>query len=450
MSSVETIIPFESVDKFGGTSMARPWVVSDIVDHHLPQDGIIVVSAPGKDTERGINLKMTDQLIEYADTQDTAIRDEIIDRLDNLYDTLPEKDRTELNDAVFRELTPVRHFGSSGNHDVSYYASRGELFSALYFARTIGAKVVDPAVVFTGAGHLDRDQTAEAIKRQVHNERGRLVVPGFYGEDQYRRTWTLDRGGSDRTGALISAALNIDYTNWTDVDGIFSADPRKIPEAKVIRSLTREEVREGAHGGSGVFQGDSIVDLNGSSATATVRNTFRLSEPGTRIVAHSDILDDREQKVVSVTGRSDLLRIGIRDLGMAQKRGYVAELLGEFARFGLSLEQMPTAQDSISLTLAGGTTPETEEFIDFAHGHRLSDQADVTVEKQGVVYLVGEALRQPRASREILRHALQIADELDIEEALPVMNEGAPSIAFVTRPEETDRYVANLHYNLIG
>src|SRR6185436_14063471 len=138
---------------------------------------------------------------------------------------------------------------------------------------------------FDNEGRFDRAASVKSIQGigalAVIN---RVVVPGFYGSDAQGNIKLFPRGGSDRTGAILASTLRMTYGNWTDRPGIYTADPRTVPDAKVIEELSRAEVREGAHGGSGILQGDALIDLNGSEVLTIVRDTFNPELPGTRIV----------------------------------------------------------------------------------------------------------------------------------------------------------------------
>ncbi len=417
------------VAKYGGTSMAQPDLVAGIV-WERPDQRIIVVSAPGKD--QFTDEKMTDTLYRYADASKhdyaaaESLRDEVIERFDGLYHNLGSTDRKEMRGEVYKHLT------SPMLRSENYVVSRGEALSARYFARMIGARAVEPAIFMRGSGLTWPSRTEYAVSRQAAPGE-RLVVPGFYGLDSTRQVQLLNRGGSDRTGAIYAAVLGWDYENWTDVSGIFSADPRVVPGARVLREITRDEVREGAHGGSGVLQGDSILDLNGSDVVVTVKNTSQPEAKGTRVVPK--LSQDRINPIVSVTGR-ELLQIHLHDMGMAQTKGYVAERLIKMGKLGLQFEHMPAAQDSLSLTMRVDSDREkVEEFVNYLGRKSLSRHAEVILEECGVVYVVGEDLRSMGVRSAALQRVLETAEGFG--GAMPVVDNNSPSIALITKDQES-------------
>lgn len=443
------------VEKFGGTSMARPDIVAGLIESRPGNEQqVIVVSAPGLCPERCIDEKTTQTLKRYFSyvkegngAQTRELRDALIDRYDSIYDCLGETERREMRDTAARMLTPSR------KDDEAYYAHLGERLSAQYLSRLIGATCLDPAVKFSGNGRLDRANTIESIQRQMSEISQDVIIPGYFGRDEFGRVWLLGSGGSDRTGALCADALGCDYENWTDVDGIYSADPKIVRgEAQLISELSREEVREGAHGGTDVLAGDTLVDLDGSDVVTTVKNTFNPSAPGTRVVCSRDV-DQNSPPIVAFSGRNDLCEISISDMGMANEPGYGARLLDELTRLGLSWQNAPTAADSISITAVKEKGAEDRikqeaaigEFADYARKNCISKTANVEVSEKGVVFAVGERLRNPKVrSMAIIRLMGDIVRAgFDAEDV--VSNRLSPSIAFLVQTDVVEPIIKAMH-----
>lgn len=407
--------------------MAHPEVVADIINSH-PEQRLVVVSAPGISAE--FNIKMTDVLFYYGSVilgrdpsrvlPDQAVLEKIEDRygpdsgvvagrqivsdvieqFDQLYsDFLSQPSLRKLRNATYQQLLP--HDFSSQNMD--YYASRGEYMSATYLAELTGGVFRNSDFIRFCDSTLDRPGTFAAIAKAANHDlfvEGRpTIVPGFSGIDQNGTVRLLGRGGSDRTQALIQGGLNWDGENWTDVDGVFSANPKVIPTARVMGEVSTEEIREGAHGGSGIFQGDTILDLQGKHVTVTIRNTFNPAAPGTRVVADASHFNNRkidpDRPIVAVSGRP-LMELTVRDLGMADEPGYLARLLHRAEELGIVLEHVPAAQDAATFTIHAAASVEAlAEFKRSVEHHTISDSPEVALREKGVVYVVGEALRYP-------------------------------------------------------
>lgn len=442
------------VAKFGGTSMAQPEVVAGIVESR-PDQRVVIVSAPGIDDNHP--EKMTDSLIrlgEFSANGDPAaapLRDEIIDRFDSLYDSLGSYARSFLRSHAKTLLVGDRNprltrslLGYWPLPAANYYHSLGETLSATYFSHLIGGTAVAPAIQFgRGSSKIALDRTKREVNKQIDETTARTIVPGYFGLDYRKNIHLLGRGGSDRSGAIYARALGWDYENWTDVNGIYSADPRAVPGAFSIPELTREEVREGAHGGSGVLQGDAIIDLNGSPVVTTVKNTFNPQALGTRIVPELSM--EREHPVIAVTGREDLVKIDIHDLGMADRSGYVAQLLTKLAKLGLAFEHMPAAQDSFGITIhAEADNPAVKTFEGFARLHRLSPRGSVATEECGAVYVVGEGLRDTLQLQKVSSRVLALAADMDMP-VLPVVGTRSPSLALISERGHVGPLVKAIH-----
>ncbi|MCL4562280.1 MAG: aspartate kinase [Chloroflexi bacterium] len=111
------------------------------------------------------------------------------------------------------------------------------------------------------------------------------VATGFIAADAHGATTTLGRGGSDYTAAILGAALSADDVwIWTDVDGIMTADPRLVPEARTIPELTYTEAAELASFGAKVLHPKTVAPLVALGIGLRVCNTFNPSNPGTRLV----------------------------------------------------------------------------------------------------------------------------------------------------------------------
>src|SRR5205085_5634842 len=110
------------------------------------------------------------------------------------------------------------------------------------------------------------------------------VVTGYCGRAPDGATTTLGRGGSDLTATLLAAALRAEHVIiWTDVDGVFSADPRLVPEARVIRQLNFREAAEMSYYGANVLHPRTMIPVVGRSIPVEIRNSFAPANPGTLV-----------------------------------------------------------------------------------------------------------------------------------------------------------------------
>lgn len=115
------------------------------------------------------------------------------------------------------------------------------------------------------------------------------VVTGFCGASEQGIVTTLGRGGSDFTATILAAGLDaLEVWIWTDVDGIMSADPRMVPEARVLPEITYNEAAELAYNGAKVLHPRTLLPITARGIPLWSKNTFNPSFPGTRIVARGE------------------------------------------------------------------------------------------------------------------------------------------------------------------
>jgi aspartate kinase len=289
------------------------------------------------------------------------------------------------------------------------------------------------------------------------DESKKIVLPGYYGFDGQGLRHLLGNGGSDRTGALATVGLEeicrsnkhlLVYENWTDQDGIRSGNPRTITNTKVIDELTRTEVREGAHGGNEILQGDTIVDMNGCSAPIVIKNTFNPESAGTRVVTERHT-SPYEGSVVAISGRP-LTTISIEDLGMADRDGYLSYIMDEARDLGLSIEHMPAAQDAVTLTLHQEVETEAlDEFISRLGKNLVSNHGKIESDKKGVVYLVGESLRDSITNAKTLGRASLLLSAKGIGIEAVISHPGSPSIALLVSQSDTNEVQQLIHQEFI-
>src|SRR6202034_2836844 len=149
------------------------------------------------------------------------------------------------------------------------------------------AEIVVTDAVFGNASPLMEATRAKARARLLPLlERGVIpIVTGFNGATADGRPTTLGRGGSDFSASILAAALHAaELWIWTDVDGIMTADPRLVPDAKVLTEITYSEAAELAYAGAKVLHPRTLAPLVERKIPVWSKNSFAPEKPGTRIV----------------------------------------------------------------------------------------------------------------------------------------------------------------------
>ena len=207
------------------------------------------------------------------------------------------------------------------------------------------------------------DRTIGAALRPILDRGQVAVVTGFCGRAPDGATTTLGRGGSDLTATLIAAALRADeVTIWTDVDGVYTADPRVVPDARPIRQLNFREAAEMSYYGAKVLHQRTMIPVAALGIPVRTRNSFAPEAPGTvidgRITPGSHpvkaITAVREQSLVSVEGK-----------GMAGVPGVAARLFKAIADANISVTMISqsSSEASICLAVPGERAIEAEQTL---------------------------------------------------------------------------------------
>jgi len=219
---------------------------------------------------------------------------------------------------------------------------------------------------YTKARILDIDQ---------HNLKADLdagyvcVVAGFQGVDKDGNITTLGRGGSDTTGVALAAALGADECQiYTDVDGVYTTDPRVVPEARRLKSITFEEMLELASQGSKVLQIRSVEFAGKDKVKLRVLSSFEEEGDGTLITFEEE--DNMEQPIISgIAFNRDEAKITV--LGVPDKPGIAYQILGPIADANIDVDMI------IQNTGADGTT----DFTFTVHKNEMNKALNILREK---------------------------------------------------------------------
>ena len=339
--------------KFGGSSLSDAGQFQKVaaIVRADPDRRFIVVSAPGKRFSG--DDKITDLLYRCAalagaredfSAPFALIRDRYlsIERDLGLEQTHMSPALDEIEDAL-----------STGNATRDYVASRGEYLCARLMSAYLGVPMVDAAklIRFRADGELDVEATA--LYCAPLRDLPRAVIPGFYGSMPDGSIRTFSRGGSDITGAIIARAVQAsEYENWTDVDGFMMADPRIVPEARIMHAVSYEELRELSYMGASVLHEESIFPVREARIPIHVRNTNRPEGGGTWIVNEGTLMKEhRHGLVAGIAGRKGFTMITLTKDNLHKQVGFGYHLLQILDRHGISFESMPCGIDNLTVIL---------------------------------------------------------------------------------------------------
>jgi aspartokinase/homoserine dehydrogenase 1 len=207
------------------------------------------------------------------------------------------------------------------------------------------------------SAHPDFDATARQTRRKLNDLMDIGVVPvvtGFIAATPEGITTTLGRGGSDYSAAILGAALPAtEVWIWTDVDGVMSADPRLVPDARTIPQLTYREIAELAYYGAKVVHPKTIRPVVEAGIGLRVCNTFNASNPGTRIIPDQpEITNGKNGAIKAVTAIRRQTLVTIEGRGMLGVPGVAARAFGAVAATGTSVPLITQASSEQSICFA--------------------------------------------------------------------------------------------------
>jgi aspartokinase/homoserine dehydrogenase 1 len=226
------------------------------------------------------------------------------------------------------------------------------------------------------------------------------VVPGFVGATSDGRTTTLGRGGSDLTASIVGVALGAAAVElWTDVDGVMSADPRLVPEAKPIRRLRYDELMELSHFGAKVVYPPSVHPLRVREIPLWIRSTFEPEAPGTLVTEGGAAVSEADSPVRGITSIDHVVLGRLEGDGMVGVPGVAMRLFGALARSGVSviLISQASSEHSICFAVAPEDLEAARRAVDeeFRLDRRAGDIDELEVEDDvAIVAVVGAAMRE--------------------------------------------------------
>jgi bifunctional aspartokinase / homoserine dehydrogenase 1 len=404
------------VHKFGGTSVydapcfAR---VADIIETQPGARLAVVLSAAKGVTDVLLGL------VDLAEKQDPSIgarlnalreRHQII--AETLLDAAAAADWLARFDQDRADLEGVLHttslMRSAAQNVRDMVAGYGELWSTTLFAAYLAARRgggkpvrwLDAREVVV----VEWDQLGPVVQwepSRVHLAEGgaaefdgTLVIPGFVARSALGVQTTLGRNGSDFSASIFGALLDAAEIHiWTDVDGVLSADPRRVPNAQVIDQLSYNEAMELAYFGAKVIHPQTMAPAIGRAIPIWIRNTFAPANPCTLICAHpaSKLL------VKGITTIEDVALVNIEGAGMIGVPGTAHRLFGALREEGISviLISQGSSEHSICCAIPAAQAERAERVVRAAFTRELAEGQIQSVEAAtglAILAVVGDGM----------------------------------------------------------
>ncbi|HET9278057.1 MAG TPA: bifunctional aspartate kinase/homoserine dehydrogenase I [Flavitalea sp.] len=248
-----------------------------------------------------------------------------------------------------------------------------------------------------GFAAIDFPATNKKVQEYFSDSAGSLfMTPGFIASDAHGATTTIGRGGSDYTAAIFAAATNATIVEiWTDVSGMMTADPRLVPNARVIPHISYQEAMELSHFGAKVIYPPTIQPVMNKSIPVWIKNTFAPNDYGTLIESRT------VRNGSSIRGISSINKIVLLSLegsGMVGIPGFSKRLFEALAneRINVILITQGSSEHSICVGIDEGSIHEAKKAVDNAFAYEIETKKvePIIVERElAIVALVGDNMK---------------------------------------------------------
>jgi diaminopimelate decarboxylase/aspartate kinase len=265
-----------------------------------------------------------------------------------------------------------------------------------------------------------------------------VLTQGFIARNAAGETVLLGRGGSDASAAYLAAKIGaLRCEIWTDVPGMFTANPALIPSVRLLRSLDYDEAQEIASTGAKVLHPRSIPPVRDARIPLHVLSTLRPEATGTVI---SDRAPESGPQVKAISSRRGLTLISMESASMWQEVGFLAAIFTCFARHGFSIDAVSTSETNVTVSLDPGANVLAPEPLRLLLMDLSAHCEPRVIAPTASLSLVGRGIR---AILHELGPVLEVFEELKVH----LLTQAASdlNLTFFVDEEESERLVRQLH-----
>lgn len=385
--------------KFGGKSLTNDGIekVIDIIITSHKEPLSVVVSARGNTTDE------LEALLEKASKGEDYTADFQHLKNEQQYDPrVSFEPEFQLLEKLLEGVSLLKDYSPKTKDLV---LAQGELMSAKLVAALLKRKglestFVDSREIFKTDAVVGNAQIINSVSEKLTRDRFATIPPnhvavvtGFIASTEKGDTTTLGRNGSNYSAALLANYLNAsELQNYTHVDGIFTANPELVPEAKIIRHLSYEEANELANFGASILHAKTIIPLIEKGIPLRIKNTFNSDDAGTLI--HQESV---QEGIKSISVIKDNALIVMEGRGLLGKVGVDARIFRALAQKGISVSiiSQGSSERGVGLVVASKDAKLAKAAIDeeFSHDFYTNDVSSVSiVDDVAVISIVGQPL----------------------------------------------------------
>jgi aspartate kinase len=459
------------VMKFGGTSIgdgARIKQVAELVRGYYDQGNeiAVVVSAMFGLTDelQTIAERLSSEYTEIIEVSEfvrlvgkrhfdatyTAIEDEMI-----ITEVISEIE-TRLEE-LKNALTGIYHLGELTDRSYDYVSSFGERLSAPIVSGALKSLKVQSVFLMGGEAGIITDskhrgaRPTEITERRVHERLVPLlkvgivpVITGFIAYNIHNIITTLGRGGSDYTASIIGSAVDADEIwIWTDVDGIMTADPKLVANARTLPQVSYIEAMEISYFGAKVIHPKTIEPSVVKGIPVRVKNTFNPDGASTTIV---ETVTNDQSLVKAVTAINNVALITLSGAGMAGTIGVAAHVFSKLAGAGVNIIMISQGSSEANISML-----VEEEHLSSALNalHGLKNEFDGNIIKEiscnedvGAIAVVGSRMA---GTPGIVGRIFSRMGRINVNVIMISQGSTEHNVSFVLRRDAVRRAVESLH-----
>ncbi len=439
------------IAKFGGTSVStkeRFETICQIVLKEKERQPVVVVSAI-----RGI----TDLLLASVDASSQE-RKSIFNQIEKMHMDLvrafwKKQDVTDIEIYLKKCLQQLEHLLTKKERSKALsdeIVSFGEMLSSYVISKALETKgfrsqqVVATELIVTnvefGAAEFLPKETVQKSKKVIMPliEKGIIpVVTGFIGSTKDGRITTLGRGGSDYSAAVLGFALQAEEIQiWTDVDGIFTTDPRYFKDAFVLSHVSYKEASELASFGGKVLHPRTIRPAIHAGIPVRVLNTLNPAFQGT-LITEKPL---QTSHIAAIASKRKITLVNLYSTEMLFSKGFLARVFTVFAKHNISVDLVSVSEVSVSVTL------DNDENLKDATCELEKFTAVTTDDKYGMVSLIGDGIV---SVKNIMRNIFSILEQFHIEVKMISLGATDINISLVIPTVQVDEAVSVLHRTMV-
>ena len=345
------------VIKFGGTSVSsrEKWlVIADTIQKHIEAGyRVILVHSAAS----GI----TDRLQILLKHKEDSIVQEIKGILQQLAEALEVPANTLAHE--FERLDALLTVQQPSLHQQAEILAWGEIathqLGVAFLQQSFDVVSLNPQEYLISSASDNRNDSSRVLsaKCDVHKNQALInsldhavyVMPGFLAADQEQNTVVLGRSGSDTSAAYMAVLVDAERLEiWTDVHGIFSANPHAIPTARLLETIGYQEAREIAASGGKVLHPRSILPVEQNNIPLHIKYTQQPDAAGT-VLGHE--YSSTAPRVRAINTRHNITLISMESMSMWHQAGFLGSVFDIYKRLGFSVDLISTAQTNVTVSL---------------------------------------------------------------------------------------------------